>query len=384
MKRKERTIKRTGLIFDHRFLAHDTGDENTVILRDRTFELSPQPHPSSLVITQRIKEFLDYSGLSEQMLEIPTRPALEQELLSYHTGEYLVGVRAYANGGPASGSWGYADSETILRPESYDAALYAVGGILNGVSALWTEEIHNIYALVRPAGHHATRNQALGFCVFNDVVLAANYARNVHGLERILILDWDVHHGNGIQDAFYNDAEILFISLHQQNWFPELAGELDQVGAGPGVGYTVNIPLPPGTGDRGYQSAFEQLVLPIARQFVPQLILVVAGHDASWLDPLAQMMMSMDGFRQMTERVVELAEETCDGRLMLVQAGGYSASYVPYCAAASVEALTGKDLGIVDLYHDAPELKRCQTIFSQDTQRAIDAAVTCYRQWWEV
>ncbi len=373
---------RTGLVFDERFLAHDTGVETTVVLRDRSFELSPAPHPSSLFITRRVKEFLDGSGLTEQMLPIPTRPASEDELAVYHTREYIAGIRAYAAGGPSRGPWGEADEETILSPGSFEAALYAVGGVLNAVRAVMEGQVHNAYALVRPPGHHALRNQALGFCIFNDVVLAAQYARRVYGLERILIVDWDVHHGNGIQDAFYDDPGVLFVSLHQHNWFPKNSGELEQVGSGAGAGYTVNIPLPPGTGDRGYRAAFEQLILPIGLQFRPQLILVVAGQDASWLDPLAQMMMTMDGYRQLSALMVGLAEEVCAGRLVMVQAGGYSAPYVPYCTAAAVEPLLGVDLGIVDLYATAPELERCQTSFSQETQRALAAAYRWHRQWW--
>src|SRR3989440_9049290 len=174
-------------------------------------------------------------------------------------------------------------------------------------------------------------NRAMGFCIFNYAVIAAHYARKTYDLERVTIVDWDVHHANGTQDAFYRDPGVLFISLHQHNWYPKLAGELDQIGSGVGAGYTVNIPLPPGTGDRGYRAAFEQLVLPIGLQYRPQLIIITAGQDANWLDPLAQMMMTMAGFRQLSEYVVELADQVCNGRVVMLQEGGYSAAYVPYC-----------------------------------------------------
>lgn len=374
----------TGFVFDERFLAHDTGVETTVLMRDGSFDLSPQPHPSSLIITQRIKEFLDGAGLTRLMLPVMTRAATEDELMMYHSRDYIAGIRAYASGGPSSGSWGYADEDTILCPASFEAALYAVGGVFNAIDAIMAERVRNAYALVRPPGHHATRNEALGFCVFNDAVLAAQYARAHYDLKRILILDWDVHHGNGIQDAFYNDPGVLFISLHQEDWFPQHAGTIDQVGSGRGEGYTINIPLPPGTGDRGYQAALEKIVLPIARQFEPQLVLVVAGHDASWLDPLAHMMMTMDGFRMLSQEIVYLADEMCDGRLLLLQAGGYSAPYVPYCAVASVEPLLGVDLGIVDLYATANELRRCREIFLTETQEAIEQALRWYRRWWHL
>src|SRR5581483_6819700 len=258
---------RTGLVFDERFLAHDTGVATTVQTRTGSFELSPEPHPSSVLITQRTKEFLDGSGLSLLMLPVNAREASEDEIAVYHTREYIAGIRACAEQGPMSGpfkaAWGEIDDETVLSPGSFMAALYAAGGAMNAVSAVMEGQVKNCYALLRPPDHHAMSNKAMGFCIFNNTVLAAHYARKVYGLERIMIVDWDVHHGNGTQDAFYTDPGVLFLSLHQQNWYPKLSGELDQVGSDGGAGYTVNIPLPSGTGDRGYRAAFEQLVLPI-------------------------------------------------------------------------------------------------------------------------
>ncbi|GER85899.1 histone deacetylase [Dictyobacter vulcani] len=380
-------LRRSGLMYDQRFLSHDTGVESTVITRHGSFELSPEPHPSSAMIIRRTKEFLDGTGLSAQMVPIMARAAIKEELTSYHTPEYIAGVRTCAERsmhGPLDAEWGKIDEETVLSPGSFDAALYAVGGTLNAVQAVLDGTVDNAYALVRPPGHHATHNQAMGFCLFNNVVLAANYARKRYGLERIMIVDWDVHHGNGTQDAFYADPNVLFLSLHQQNWFPEAGGELEQIGMGKGEGYTVNIPLPPGTGDRGYQAAFEQIVLPIGRQYRPQLVLVSAGQDASWLDPLAQMMMTMDGYRSLAAMMVELAGEICEGRLVVLQEGGYSAPYVPYCSVAVAEALMGIDVGIIDLYDKAPELYRCQTIFSQDTRQALQAARRWHQRWWNI
>lgn len=374
---------RTGFVFDEHFLAHDTGMEAMVEMRHGSFSLSPEPHPSSLYITKRIKEFLDGSGLTGRMLPIAARIASEDELAVYHTRDYIAGIRAFAEGGPSSGPWGTVDKETVLSPGSFEAALYAAGGAMNAVSAVIEGKVRNVYALLRPPDHHAMSNVAMGFCIFNNTAIAAHHARNVYGLERIMVVDWDVHHGNGIQDAFYQEAGVLFVSLHQENWFPKHSGELEQVGSGKGAGYTVNIPLPAGTGDRGYIAAFEQLVLPIGLQYRPQLIIITAGQDASWLDPLAQMMVTMNGFRKMSELMLNLAEEVCDGRLVMLQAGGYSAAYVPYCTAAAVEPLVGVDLGIVDLYAEAPELERCQSVFSQETQNALLVAREWHRnRWW--
>jgi acetoin utilization deacetylase AcuC-like enzyme len=375
----------TGFVFDEHSLHHDTGEERTVITRYGTFEVSPEPHPSSLSITRRIKQFLDGTGLTARMQPVAARPATVDEIAVYHTREYIEGIRLHAEeGGPRYGSWGDIDEDTVLSPGSFEAALYAAGGSMNAVSAIMNGEVHNAYALVRPPGHHAMKNQAMGFCIFNNTVIAAHHARNAFGLERIMIVDWDVHHGNGTQDAFYSDPGVLFVSLHQQNWYPKLSGELEQVGSAAGAGYTVNIPLPAGTGDRGYRAAFEQLVIPIGLQYRPQLIIITAGQDANWLDPLAQMMVTMSGFRAMSSMMVDLAEEVCDGRLAMLQAGGYSPAYVPYCTVATVEPLLSVDTGLLELYPTAPELERSQTIFTQETQHALAAARAWHKNWWKI
>jgi len=374
----------TGLIFDERYLNHDTGVQTTVTMRTGSFQLAPESHPSSSYITQRIKQFLDGSGLTAQMHPVAARPATKNELTVYHTRNYIGGVRAHVEGGPVKGDWGEIESDTPLSRGSFDAALYAAGGAMNAVRSVMNGEVRNAYALLRPPGHHAVSNRAMGFCVFNNVAVAAHYARNVYGLERIMIVDWDVHHGNGTQDAFYSDPGVLFVSLHQHNWYPKLSGELEQVGTGAGAGYTVNIPLPAGTGDRGYGAAFEQLVVPIGLQYRPQLVLISAGQDANWLDPLAQMMVTMAGFRKMSELMLGLAEEVCEGRLVMLQEGGYSAAYVPYCTVAAVEPLLGSDVGIADLYAGSSEVERSTTIFTRETHQALAAARKWHKNWWKI
>src|SRR5256886_5932277 len=375
----------TGLVFDERFLNHDTGAQASAVMREGSFLVDPESHPSSIRITRRIKQFLDGSGLSAQMLPIPARAATEEELMAYHTRAYIEAVRAYTHGqGPARGPWGEIEDDTPFSSGSFEAALYAAGGSLEAVGAVLEGRVDNAYALLRPPGHHALSNRCMGYCIFNNVVLAAHHARKKYGLERVMIVDWDVHHGNGTQDAFYADPNVLFVSLHQHNWYPRLSGELGQVGRGAGAGYTVNIPLPAGTGDRGYRAAFEQLVVPIGLQFRPQLIIISAGQDANWLDPLAQMMVTMEGFRQLSVYMVELANEVCDGRLVMLQEGGYSAAYVPYCAVAAIEPLLNVDLGIVDLYATSSELERCGTILTVETLRALKAARHWHKQWWKV
>lgn len=378
------SMHHTGLIFDERYLHHDTGAQATVQMRGGSFETSPESHPSSTSITRRIKEFLDGSGLTAMMQPVAARAASDDELAVYHTRAYIDGVRSHVQGGPIQGEWGEIESDTPLSAGSFEAAIYAAGGAMNGVGAIMQGEVRNAYALLRPPGHHAVSNRAMGFCIFNNAVIAAHYARRAFGLERIMIVDWDVHHGNGTQDAFYADPHVLFVSLHQHNWYPKLSGELEQVGSGAGAGYTVNIPLPAGTGNRGYRAAFEQLVIPIGLQYRPQLIIVSAGQDANWLDPLAQQMVTMSGFHSMSQMMLDLAEEVCDGRLLLLQEGGYSLAYVPYCTVAVVEPLVGVDLGLVDLYEGSSEVERCMTIFTPETQDALAAAKKWHGNWWKI
>lgn len=375
---------RTGLVFDERYLAHDTGMQTTVVMRNGSFQLGPEPHPSSVYITQRIKQFLDGAGLTAQMQPIPSRAAVEDELAMYHAREYIAGVRTHVEGGPMKGDWGEIEIDTPLSRGSFDAAIFSAGGAMNAVQAVMNGEVRNAYALLRPPGHHALSNRAMGFCIFNNAVIAAHYARKVYGLERVMIVDWDVHHGNGTQDAFYADPGVLFVSLHQHDWYPKLSGELEQVGLGTGAGYTINIPLPAGTGDRGYRAAFEQLVVPIGIHYRPQLVIVSAGQDASWLDPLAQMMVTQAGFRSMAELMLGLAEDICEGRLVMLQEGGYSAAYVPYCTVAVVEPLLGVDLGIVDLYAGSAEVDRSATIFTKETEEALVGARKWHRNWWKI
>ncbi|HAT45831.1 MAG TPA: class II histone deacetylase, partial [Ktedonobacter sp.] len=177
------------------------------MMREGSFSLAPEPHPSSLFITQRIKQFLDGSGLTARMQLIASRAAHEDELTVYHTREYIAGIRAMSEGvGPMKGPWGEAELDTPLSHASFEAALYAAGGAMNAVSAVMDGEVRNAYALLRPPGHHAMKNRAMGFCIFANAVIAAYYARKVYGLERVMIVDWDVHHGNGTQDAFYQDS----------------------------------------------------------------------------------------------------------------------------------------------------------------------------------
>jgi len=215
------------------------------------------------------------------------------------------------------------DPDTAASARSFEAAKLAAGASIDLADAILDGAVNNGFAALRPPGHHAERDRPMGFCLFNNVAIAARHLCVERGLERVLVLDWDVHHGNGTQHTFYGDPSVMYVSLHQYPFYPG-TGSADEIGAGDGVGFTVNVPMPAGCGDATYRAAFRDLILPIARSFDPQFVLVSAGFDAHRDDPLASMALSAEAFGDMTDALVALADECCDGRIMCLLEGGYS------------------------------------------------------------
>jgi len=336
---------RTGLVYDGRYLEHDTGFAvvSATVAPDSVWE--PQPHAASPHLVGRAARLIHRSGLGRQLEEIPARAATVEEIARVHTPAHIEHIRQVClNGGGEAGEYAPAS------PETYDVARLSAGGVLAAIDAVLAGEVRNAYALVRPPGHHATPDRAMGFCYFNNVAIAARYAQEHHGVQRVAILDWDVHHGNGTQAAFHEDPSVLFISLHQENWYPIASGPVDDTGAGEGRGYTINVPLPAGTGNAGYLAAIDRVVLPALDAFAPELILISAGQDASGVDPLARMAMSSNGFRQLAARVADAADRLCGGRLVACHEGGYSEGYAPICTWAVVEGLSGVRTELEDPY----------------------------------
>lgn len=249
-------------------------------------------------------------------LSIP-RQATRDELSKVHDITYIDRILAL------DGKNAALDYETTLTPGSVKAALSASGLGVELVEQVLNNKIQNGFVIVRPPGHHARPSHGMGFCLFNNIAVAAQKALTM-GLKRILILDWDVHHGNGTQESFYDDDRVLFVDLHQDNLFPVPSGELNEIGRGKGIGYTVNIPLPAACGDAEYLHAFDNLVKPLALKFKPELILVSAGFDAHESDPLGFMNLTTEGFGKLTARIKALAETLCEGKLILFLEGGYN------------------------------------------------------------
>jgi acetoin utilization deacetylase AcuC-like enzyme len=322
----------TGVCYDERCLRHDNG---SMIVNDRVAGWLDVPHVERAARLSRTWQVLERAGVLEHVERVPARAATEAELLLVHTPELLETVR---NGSSGEGVRTIGP-EARAGPGSWEAALLAAGGLLECVDRVLAGELANAYVLCRPPGHHATAEEAMGFCLFNSVAVAARHVQASRGVERVAIVDWDVHHGNGTQDIFYEDASVLFVSLHQDDLYPKGLGTLAQRGSGPGEGSTVNVPLPAGSGDECYRLAFEHVVEPALRRFRPELLLLSAGQDPAASDPLGRMSVTTEGFRSLAATSRRLADELCDGRLVAVHEGGYSIDHTPLCNLAILEAL---------------------------------------------
>jgi len=286
---------------------------------------------------RRIHNLLSVSGLVEQLVPIKARVASEQEVTRFHTQRYHDQIQhdSLRNGGDGG----------ELAPFSrggYGIACLSAGGVLAATEAVLEGKVENAYCLVRPPGHHAEADRGRGFCIFNNVAIAALHARTLgHAAQRIAIVDYDVHHGNGTQEAFWNDPDCLFISLHQDCNYPQDSGLYTEIGGENAIGSTINVPLPPGSGTGCYAYAFQRIVIPALERFKPDMIFVSSGFDASYADPLASMMLSSEAFRDMATQLVSAARRLCQGRIVFAHEGGYSKDYVPFCGLAVIEALSG-------------------------------------------
>lgn len=364
----------TGLVFHESFLQHDSGP--SLLMLPAIPEQEPEDHVSSQRQIRRSKELLDKSGLTAHLTEIPPRPATVEQVAKIHTQRHIDHVRELS-----AGSGGDSGELAMVGHGSFEIALLSAGGAITAVEAVLNGAVCNAYGLLRPPGHHAVADRGMGFCIFNNVAIAARHARD-SGVARVAILDWDVHHGNGTEAAFYDDPSVLFFSMHEDNNYPPDSGPADDVGGPNAKGFTVNIPLPSGTGNGGYIAAVERVVLPIMRQFAPELIMVSAGQDPGHFDPLARMKVSSEGFRAMTRLVKDVAGDVCGGRLVICHEGGYNPSHVPFCVLATVEELSGVTSRVQDpfLPFHAPSINQV----SADQDDAIARVIEHQSRYWRL
>jgi acetoin utilization deacetylase AcuC-like enzyme len=292
-------------------------------------------HPECPERLDAVLNGLKAAGLTERLLRVDARPATEDEMLLCHTPEYL-GV---AKSDVASGRAYLSTGDTDITPNSWEIAVRAAGGVLNAVDAVLTGKASNAFCAVRPPGHHATASRGMGFCLLNNVALAARYAQRKHGVGRVMIVDWDVHHGNGTQDIFYSDPSVFFFSSHQWPLYPG-TGRADETGDGKAEGTTMNFPLPAGTGRPGVLGAVENSLIPAAETFRPELVLISAGFDSRIGDLLGRFTLTDNDFTDLTRAVMGIADHA-GGRVVSLLEGGYSLDGLASAAAAHVAALAG-------------------------------------------
>jgi acetoin utilization deacetylase AcuC-like enzyme len=294
-------------------------------------------HPERPERYDAVASALQKSGLINDLARIPSRAATEDELLLCHTPEYLRTARRDIESGRPFLSTG----DTDIGPNSWDVAAHAVGGALNAVDAVMTGAASNAFCAVRPPGHHANANRGMGFCLFNNVAIAARYAQRKHGIDRALIVDWDVHHGNGTQDIFYSDGSVFFFSTHQWPLYPG-TGRANETGEGAGEGTTMNFPFPAGSGRTEILGAVRNSLMPAVREFRPELVLISAGFDSRIGDLLGQFTLTDDDFADLTEAVMEIADAYAGGRVVSLLEGGYNLGGLASASLRHVEALNDR------------------------------------------
>jgi len=308
----------TGFIHDARFLEHDTGDG----------------HPECSTRLSVTLEHLQNQNWYKSLVQIETEPSAIETISNVHDMAYIRRAEEVCRSGNS-----HLDSmDVMVCKESFDIALLAAGSAIQLANNVINKNIDNAFALIRPPGHHAEMSMAMGFCLFNNIAILARYLQRQHGFDKVAVIDWDVHHGNGTQHLFEEDPSVLYISTHQYPFYPG-TGNYSETGINKGTGATLNCPMPVGASDQDYEHAFQNQILPKLDAFKPEFILISAGFDAHQADPLANVNLSTNAFTWMTDRMMEQANQHCDNRLISLLEGGYNLNALPLCVGAHLESL---------------------------------------------
>ena len=346
----------TGIVRDERYIEHITDDY----------------HPENPNRLRSIYGMLQQGDMEGCFTEIPPRFATREELEMVHLPSYIDMI-ASTSGQPAR----RLDPDTVTSPKSYEAACLAVGGVLEAIEAVLQGKLDNAFALVRPPGHHAERNRAMGFCIFNNIAVGAKYAIQTHGLERILIIDWDVHHGNGTQNTFYEDPQVLYFSTHRYGFFYPGTGAPAEMGTGKGEGFTVNVPMSPGCGDAEYGNIFLHVLKPIALSYKPQIILISAGFDTYSRDPRGVMRMTEMGYARLANITMDIAQTTCGGKIIIALEGGYDLDGLATSVKAVLRELKG------DSIIDSAQCQENERNGYKKTHDELEKLKGYHKRYWE-
>ena len=314
--------------------------------------------PESPETKRRLKNLIDITGLSGDLGMQGAPTASDEDLLHVHPQSYLTEFKSLSDG-----RGGELGRRTPFGPGGYEMAAVSAGLSIGALDAVLRGKVRNAYALSRPPGHHCLPDFPNGFCLFANLAVAIQTARAQKLTSRVVVLDWDVHHGNGTEAIFYEDPDVLTISVHQERNYPMDTGDFADRGRGKGIGANLNIPLPPGTGHIGYLRTMEQIVLPQIRAFQPDVIVIACGYDAAAIDPLGRMLATAETFAAMTAQVRDLADDICDGRLMMAHEGGYSEVYVPFCGHAVLQEMSRSQISASDPFGDVFPLRQPSAAF---------------------
>lgn len=360
-------MSKTGFFFDERCFWHSGG--NYAFMAPVGGLVQPASTgglPENPETKRRLKNLIEVTGLLADLHPTGAEPASEEDLRRVHPAGFLATFRETA----ASGG-----GETGLRapygPDGYDIAALSAGLVVHALAAVLDGTCSNAYALSRPPGHHCLPDWQNGFCLLANIAIAIEAARAAGAAERFAVLDWDVHHGNGTEAIFYSDPDVLTVSLHQERNYPLDTGDFSDRGEGKGLGTNLNIPLPPGTGHKGYLAAMERLALPAIRTFKPDVLIIACGFDAAAFDPLSRMMASAETFRAMTRQVMDLAADICGGKLVMAHEGGYSEVYVPFCGHAVLQEMSGSAITAPDPFAATLEARQPSPAFDDFVEGLI-------------
>jgi acetoin utilization deacetylase AcuC-like enzyme len=348
--------KKTGVVQDKRYLQHSAGSY----------------HPESPERLAAIYKMLSSPSMSAKFTQIEPREATHKEIETIHSPSYVEFIASTV--GQANV---YLDPDTATSPESYEIAKLAVGGLCNAIDAVMEKKVDNAFAFVRPPGHHAEKNSAAGFCIFNNVAIGAMHAILKHNLKKILIVDWDLHHGNGTQHSFYSDPRILYFSTHQYPYYPG-TGSLQEIGHGRGEGYTINVPLRGGAGDASFVKIFLKILEPVALKFKPDLVLLSAGFDTYYQDPLGAMRVTPAGFAAMTRVLLNIADSCCDGHFVAVLEGGYHVVGLTDSVKAVLEEMRD------DTHYSEEKLSSLEEKADANADYIIEQVISKIKPYWKL